>query len=108
MSSVPVQFLIYVQGPPSCSNAPFIVPLNGCLEVTAGVSISFNVTVINNCDPNVSDLGDLIVVSGISGMENDVLTDSVANVSVAYMTVTWTPDPSQIGSQQLCLVAFTE
>jgi hypothetical protein len=108
MSSVPVQFLIYVQGQPTCPKNPVIVPLNGCMEVTANVSISFNVTVINNCDPNVSDLADLIVVSGISGMQNDALTDSVANASMAYMTFTWTPDPSQIGSQQMCLIAFTE
>ncbi len=108
MSSVPVQFLIYVMPEPTCSKMPFIVPLNGCMEVTVGVSISFNISVINNCDPNVSDLADLIVTTSIDDMQTGDLTDSPTNASVDYMTFTWTPETTQIGPQQLCTVAFTE
>jgi hypothetical protein len=108
MSSVPVQFLIYVMPQPTCSLMPVIVPVNGCMEVTVGVSISFNITVINNCNPNVSDLADLIISNGPSGIQTDLLTDSLTNDSIAYMTFYWTPDPTQIGPQQLCMVAYTE
>ena len=108
MSSVPVQFLIYVMPQPTCSLQPVIVPVNGCMEITVGVAISFNITVINSCDPNVSDLADLIIVSGSSNINNDPLTDSATNDSFAYMTFYWTPDTTDLGSQQLCLVAYTE
>ncbi|CAF5073557.1 unnamed protein product, partial [Rotaria sp. Silwood1] len=32
LSSVPVQFLIYVQAQPACSKEPVIIPLDRCLE----------------------------------------------------------------------------
>jgi hypothetical protein len=108
MSSVPVQFLIYVMPEPTCSEAPTIVPFTGCMEFTVGVSVSFNITVINNCDPSISDLGDLIVTNDLSGLQSGVLTDLTTNESIAFMTFTWTPQTNQIGSQQLCMVAFTE
>ena len=108
MSSVPVQFLIYVAPQPICALKPVIIPVNGCMEVTVGVSISFNITVINSCDPAVSDLADLILTNDLPGLQNDHLTRSPTNDSVAYMTFYWTPDLSQIGPQQLCMVAYTE
>lgn len=108
MSSVPVQFLIYVMPQPTCSLAPVIVPVNGCMEITVNVAISFNITVINNCDPNVSDLADLILYNAPYNIQNDPLTDSPTNDSIAYMTFYWTPDSTEIGPQQLCMVAYTE
>ena len=108
MSSVPVQFLIYVMPQPTCSLKPVIVHLNGCMEVTVGVPLSFNITVINSCDPNISDLVDLIIVSGPPNIQNDPLTDTPTNDSVDYMTFYWTPDSTEIGPQQLCLTAYTE
>ncbi|CAF0809812.1 unnamed protein product [Adineta steineri] len=69
MSSVPVQFLIYVMPTPDCSITPIIIPLNGCLEVTAGVMKSFNIFVINKCNPFLSNVSDIVVSAGITGME---------------------------------------
>jgi hypothetical protein len=108
MSSVPVQFLIYVMPEPTCSLAPDVVPLSGCMEVTVGVAISFNISVINNCDPTVSDLADLISTNSPDYMQSDDLTDLPTNASVGYMTFTWTPQAYQIGPQELCVVAYTK
>ena len=107
MSSVPVQFLIYVLPQPSCSNKPVFFPLTRCLEVQVGVSVSFNLSVLNLCNPSVATLSAIIVSSGITGMTNGNLTVSTANSSVAYVRFTWTPQASQVGSQQLCTVAYT-
>lgn len=108
MSSVPVQFLIYVMDEPMCSLMPIIVPISGCMEVTVGVPISFNITVINRCDPSISDLADLIITSSLYDIQTDSLTDSPTNDSIAYMTFHWTPELIEIGPQQLCMVAYTE
>jgi hypothetical protein len=108
MSSIPVQFLIYVMAPPDCSLAPVIIPVTGCLEVTVGVSMSFNITELTLCDPNVADLADIVVSKGIAGMQENNLTHSPANASLAYVTFTWTPQANQIGSQELCTIAYTE
>jgi hypothetical protein len=35
-------------------------------------------------------------------------TDSLTNASVSYATFTWTPVISQLGPQQLCVIAYTE
>ena len=107
MSSVPVQFLIYVLPQPTCSIKPIIFPLSGCLEVQVGVSLSFNISAMNLCNPNVSTLSSIIVSSGITGMTNGYLTNSTTNSSISYITFMWTPQPNQVGSQQLCTVAYT-
>jgi hypothetical protein len=107
MSSVPVQFLIYVLPQPSCSNKPIIFPLDGCLEVQVGVSVSFNISAINLCAPNVATLSTIIVTSGIIGMTNGNLMTSTTNSSISYITFTWTPQTNQVGSQQLCTIAYT-
>jgi hypothetical protein len=44
----------------------------------------------------------------ISGMNESDTNDSPTNASVGYATVTWTPDVSQVGSQQLCTIAYSE
>lgn len=107
MSSVPVQILVYVRPSPACSIAPIIFPLSGCLEVQVGVLFSFNISVMNLCDPSVANLTDLIVSAPITGMTRTNLTKSSTNSSVYYVVFTWTPQISQIGSQDLCATAFT-
>ncbi|CAF4550320.1 unnamed protein product [Rotaria sp. Silwood1] len=107
MSSVPVQFLIYVQPQPACSNRPIIFPLNRCLEVQVGISISFNLSAMNLCNSSVVKLADIIVSSGITGMTRGNLTNLSTNSSVSYVKFTWTPQINQVGSQQLCTIAFT-
>jgi hypothetical protein len=107
MSSVPVQFLIYVLPQPSCSNLPVIIPVTGCLEVQAGVSMTYNLSAMNLCSPSVSIVTDIVVSSAITGMVESSLTNSTTNTSLSYVTFTWTPLASQVGSQQLCTVAYT-
>ncbi|CAF1460831.1 unnamed protein product [Adineta steineri] len=101
MSSVPVQFLIYVMPTPNCSITPIIIPLSGCLEVTAGVMKSFNIFVINRCNPFLSNVSDIVVSAGITGMEVSNITQSSTNTSLVYVTFTWTPQTNQLGQQQL-------
>lgn len=108
MSSVPVQLLIYVRGPPSCSLAPIIVPLNICLEVQVGVSFSFDVYASNLCDPSISVITDLILTAMINGMTSSALKNVSMNASLSYVTYTWTPQASQVGNQVICFVAYTK
>ncbi|UJR24539.1 hypothetical protein I4U23_005914 [Adineta vaga] len=89
MSSVPVQFLIYVQPQPTCGLKPIILPLTGCLDVQVGVSTSFD-------------------YQHISGMNASNLITSSINASISYITFTWIPQINQVGSQKLCVIASTE
>ncbi|CAF0883750.1 unnamed protein product [Rotaria sordida] len=107
MSSVPVQFLIYVQSQPVCSTEPIIIPPDRCLEVQVGISISFNLSAMNLCNPSVATLTDIVVSSGITSMTHGNLTQSSTNSSIYYKTFTWTPQTNQVGSQQLCTTAYT-
>ncbi|CAF4138747.1 unnamed protein product, partial [Adineta steineri] len=93
---------------PNCSITPIIIPLSGCLEVTAGVMKSFNIFVINRCNPFLSNVSDIVVSAGITGMEVSNITQSSANTSLVYVTFTWTPQINQLGQQQLCIIAFTD
>jgi hypothetical protein len=108
MSSVPVQFLIYVMPEPTCSKAPVFIPLGGCLEVTANVSISFNLSVLNLCDPNIASIADIIVSNENIGVQVGTVTTSSTNTSLVYVTLTWTPQATQLGPQELCMTAYTE
>jgi hypothetical protein len=108
MSSVPVQFLIYVMPEPTCSEAPIILPLSDCLEVAIGVSKSFTLSVLNSCDPSISNVTAIIVSQGITGMQVGNLTQSPTNSSLSDVTLMWTPQADQNGSQELCMIAYTE
>jgi hypothetical protein len=107
MSSVPVQFLIYVLPTPNCSIAPIILPANGCLEVQVGVAMNLSVYAMNLCNQSIANLTDIIVSSGINGMSASNLTSSATNSSLSYVTFTWTPQANQVGSQQLYVIAYT-
>ncbi|CAF4494158.1 unnamed protein product, partial [Rotaria sp. Silwood2] len=108
MSSVPVQLLIYVMPDPSCSTKPIIIPLDRCLEVQVGISLSFNLYAMNLCDPNVAILTDMVVSSSITGMTNGNLINSPTNTSLSYVTFTWTPKANQVGQQKICTIAYTD
>ena len=108
MSSIPVQFLIYVQSEPVCTRPPVIVPINGCMEVIVNVAISFNVTVINNCNLSIAILADLMITRNIDGIQVDYLSDSQIDASISYATFYWIPHSTQIGPQQLCMIVYTE
>jgi hypothetical protein len=93
---------------PECSEAPEIVPLTGCLEVTVGVSINFDLSALDLCDPSTSNIADIIITKEITGMQKSNLTTSLTNTSLAYITFTWTPEANQIGPQEMCAIAYTE
>ena len=107
MSSVPVQMLIYVQPEPSCLSKPIIFPLDSCLEVQVGDSIRFNISIMNLCTATTIQIADLVVSSDITGMSRGNLTKPPTNISLSYVSFTWTPHVNQIGSQQLCVLAYT-
>lgn len=108
MSSVPVQFLIYVTPTPSCSDAPVILPLTGCLQVTASVLITVNISVLNLCDPNIAQITNMITTQSSTGMTMSSLQKSTTNSSIFYRTLTWTPQINQLGDNQLCIIAYTK
>jgi hypothetical protein len=108
MSSVPVQFLIYVLPTPECPEPPMILPLTDCLEVQVNVSVTFTLYIMDFCNDTISTITDLIPATNINGMQLSNLTNSTTNTSLAYVTLTWTPETDQIGSQQFCAVAYTK
>jgi hypothetical protein len=108
MSSIPVQLLIYVMAEPTCGLAPIILPLSRCLDVQVGVLITFNISAVTLCNPNISDINTIMATTDISGLNVTDATDSLTNASVSYSTIIWKPQTSQLGSQQLCIVAYTE
>ena len=107
LSSVPVQFLIYVMPQPACAKAPVILPISGCLEVQVGVAVTFRLYAMNFCNRTVANLTDIIISDGINGMSVNSLTSVATNLSLSYVTLTWTPQPNQLGLQELCATAFT-
>jgi hypothetical protein len=106
MSSVAVQFLIYVLTP-NCSQAPVVLPLAGCLEVQVNTPVTYTLYAINYCNRSVSIITDLLPTMAITGMTVSNLINSTSNTSLVYVTLTWTPQVNQIGSQQFCAVAYT-
>ncbi len=108
MSSVPVQFLIYVLGNPQCGLAAVIFPLSRCFDVQVGMFITFNISALTLCDPDVSNVSAIIASVSISGMNVSDTFDSLTNDSISYATFTWVPQLSQLGLQQLCIIAYTE
>lgn len=107
MSSVPVQFLIYVMGEAICGLAPTIIPPTGCFDAQVGVPISFNISAVMPCMPNISEIDVIKLASGPSGV-NVSDTFNTSNATVSYATFTWTPLASQLGPQQFCFIAYSE
>lgn len=105
MSSVPVQFLIHVLPTPYCSLLPVFNPITGCLEVQVNVPFTFDLYVNNSCNPTIANVTDIVVSTPIIGVTDSNFTSS-SDGSFAFVTFNWTPQPNQIGPQQLCTVAF--
>ena len=108
MSSVPIQFLIYVMPEFICSKPPLIIPLSGCLELTANVPRTFNLTVLNQCNPNITRITNITVTNETLGFQIGNLVPSPTDASLNYVTLSWTPQTTQVGFQKLCLIAHTE
>ena len=106
MSSVPVQFLIYVQSPPVCPNKALIPPIKTCSQVSVGVLTTFTVHIQNMCNSNVSVVTDLVLLTSTDGLQQGNLVNSTSNASLSSVTFTWTPQWSQLGFNKLCFIAF--
>ena len=108
MSSVPVQFLIYVLPIPACPTGPTVVPQIDCSEAQIGVPTTLELSITNNCDPSDSTIAGLTVTSSttMQGLRQGNLTQAADQMS-ATVIFTWTPTASQNGSQLLCVNAFT-
>jgi len=106
MSSIPVQFLIYVLGNLSCSNQPVLLPLTDCFEIQVGVSINYTLYVMNYCNPNKLPITDISQTTNIRGMNVSQVFYSITNSSLSYVYLQWTPQTNQIGSHQFCAIAY--
>ncbi|CAF2376906.1 unnamed protein product [Rotaria sp. Silwood2] len=104
MSSVPVQILIYVQATPSCTILPVMVSLTDCLEVQAGVTTNFTLYVSNLCNSSAT-ITEVIISKKISGMTASSVKNSTTN-TLSYIQLSWTPQSSQIGTQEMCAYAY--
>ena len=106
MSSVPVQFLIYVLPTPVCPLPPEFTVSTDCLEAQIGVPMNFTLFANNLCDPDDATITDIVVSSPLSGVRAGNLTQA-SDDSYATVTYTWTPQSTQNGSQIFCTIAFT-
>lgn len=108
MSSVPVQFLVYVMANLSCTQPPVFLPLTNCTEVQVGTPVILNLYVMNLCNRTKTIISDIIDTVSITGMQISNISNSTTNVSLSYVTLNWTPTTSQIGSRQFCAIAYTK
>ena len=106
MSSVPIQFLVYVYATPSCTFKPLLISsLNSdsCQGVQVGVDFTMTLTAINRCGSGqvISDIATLSFPIIIKS----ALVQDATNTSLWSMKVTWMPTANQVGSQVFCAVA---
>jgi len=107
MSSIPIQFLIYVLYNLSCYDEPVILPLTMCLEVQVGQLVNFTLYAMNFCDDNKIVLGEISLTRFINGLNASQLYNSSLSGSLSYRTISWTPQSNQIGYQNFCAIAYT-
>jgi hypothetical protein len=108
MSSVPVQFLIYVIANVSCTQVPVILPLTDCYEVQVDTPVNLTLYAIDYCNRTQSIINDISVTVPISSMNISQLFNSTTNLSLSYIILDWTPQTNQIGQQQFCAIAYTK
>ena len=106
MSSVPIQFLVYVYAVPSCTLKPILTSdLNNddCQAAGVGVNFTMTLTAINRCGSGrtITDIATLSFPIIIKS----ALTQDPSNASLWSLTVAWQPTMRQVGSQVLCAVA---
>jgi len=103
LSSTPVQFIVKVIDPPSCTTLPEVLLIGqSCTTVEVNETFSSQLLAINYCGTNVS-IVDIATLS-FSGM----LQSSVIKLSslIYYKTLTWTPTINQLGYQVMCAMAL--
>ena len=108
MSSVSVQFLIFVLPTPQCSLLPVVLPITNCLEVQVGLPVNVTLFAMNSCNRSRTIVTDIVISMPINGMNTSRLFNSTTNTSLSFIVLTWTPQSSQIGTQELCAIAYTK
>jgi hypothetical protein len=106
LSSVPLQFLIYVYAVPNCTLKPLLISdfnSDVCQGAQVGVNFTMTLTVINRCGSGrtISDIATLSFPIVIKS----ALVQNATNTSLWSMEITWVPTASQVGSQVICAVA---
>lgn len=106
MSSVPVQFLIHVISPASCSVLPLLTGTNvtdsTCVGVQATVPYTSILFASNLCGPTVTIVD--ISLQALPGMITGPLT--MINSSFYSRNLTWTPSALQLGLKTMCAIAL--
>jgi hypothetical protein len=106
MSSVPIQFLVYVYATPTCTLEPLLISNSNssiCQGAQVGVNFTMILTAINRCG-NGQIISDIATLS-FPIVIKSALVQNVTNTSLWSMTITWMPTVDQVGSQVLCAVA---
>jgi hypothetical protein len=109
MSSVPLQFLIYVYATPSCTLKPLLISnLNSgsCLGAQVGVNFTMILTAINRCGSG-QVINDIATLSFPIIIKSALVQDAT-NTSLWSMKVTWMPTVNQVGSEVFCAVAVNK
>lgn len=103
LSSVPVQFLVEVVGPPACPTQPDVYELSTktCIPVQVGTPFSTRIYATNYCGPTVN-ITDIATLSFPGIVQGNLVRQ---NWTTYYKTVTWTPTSSQVGYQVMCAMA---
>ena len=106
MSSVPLQFLIYVYATPNCTLKPLLIGninSNDCHGAQVGMNFTMTLTAINRCGSGqtISDIATLSFPIVIKS----ALVQNTTNTSLWSVTITWIPTANQVGSQVFCAVA---
>ena len=101
MSSVAVQFLIYVLTP-NCLNFTCYYSLTGCLEVQVNVPITFTLYAMNYCNKTKSVITDLLPTADINGIQVSNLVNSTTNITNLCYTHLDTSNKSNWSPNILC------
>ncbi|CAF1642333.1 unnamed protein product, partial [Adineta ricciae] len=107
MSSIPIQFLIYVSPIPKCTKPPLLLPIVDCLEVNINVPINLTLYAFNSCNNTKIIIGDISSTINTAGVQMSDVINSTTNTSLVYVIITWTPQIKHIGLQYFCTIAYT-
>ncbi|CAF3222228.1 unnamed protein product [Rotaria sp. Silwood2] len=105
LSSVPVQFLVQVVSPPTCTILPEVIGIpveQACIPVIVGQTFNSQLIAINNCGSNVT-IVDIATLS-FAGMSKGNIVR--LNMTTYYKTFSWTPTTNQLGIQVQCAMAI--
>ncbi|CAF3427839.1 unnamed protein product [Rotaria sp. Silwood1] len=104
LSSVPVQFLVHVVAPSSCSTPPEVYELSNksCIPITVGHTFTSHLIAINNCGSSVTII-DISTLSFAGMVQSSIIQQDSMTY---YKTLSWIPTTSQLGYQVMCAMAL--